>query len=90
MFQNTIDTLTQSFHMDESNQLIYSFVNYIFSQKRGCSGMSGHSVESRQHAIKKLWLCIYIYRYIYIHMQGVLLPGRQALRGDSRHEDKHY
>ena len=24
------------------------------------------------------------------YMQGVLLPGRQTLRGNSRHEDKHY
>ena len=24
------------------------------------------------------------------HIQGVLLPDRQTLRGDSRHEDKHY
>ena len=23
-------------------------------------------------------------------IQGVLLPDRQTLRGDSRHEDKHY
>ena len=26
----------------------------------------------------------------YIYIQGVLLPNRQTLRGDSRHEDKHY
>ena len=25
-----------------------------------------------------------------MHIQGVLLPDRQTLRGDSRHEDKHY
>ena len=25
-----------------------------------------------------------------IYIQGVLLPVRQMLRGDSRHEDKHY
>ena len=25
-----------------------------------------------------------------VHIQGVLLPDRQTLRGDSRHEDKHY
>ena len=24
------------------------------------------------------------------NIQGVLLPDRQTLRGDSRHEDKHY
>ena len=33
-------------------------------------------------------LRIYIYS-IYVYM-GVLLPDRQTLRGDSRHEDKHY
>ena len=27
--------------------------------------------------------------YIYIYIQGVLLPNRQTLRGDSTHEDKH-
>ena len=26
----------------------------------------------------------------YVHIQGVLLPDRQTLRGDSRHEHKHY
>ena len=28
--------------------------------------------------------------YIYIHIQGVLLPDRQILRGDGKHKDKHY
>ena len=25
-----------------------------------------------------------------MHIQGVFLPDPQTLRGDSRHEDKHY
>ena len=28
--------------------------------------------------------------HTYVYIQGVLLPDRQTLRGDSRHEDKHY
>ena len=31
-----------------------------------------------------------LYIYIHIYVQDVLLPDRQALRGDSRSEDKHY
>ena len=27
---------------------------------------------------------------LHTHIQGVLLPDRQRLRGDSTHEDKHY
>ena len=36
---------------------------------------------------------IYIYLIMYAEfeiIQGVLLPDRQTLRDDSRHEDKHY
>ena len=25
-----------------------------------------------------------------VHIQGILLPDRQTLRGDSRYEDEHY
>ena len=28
--------------------------------------------------------------FTYTFIEGVLLPDRQTLRGDSRHEDKHY
>ena len=28
--------------------------------------------------------------FLKLHVQGVSPPDRQTLRGDSRHEDKHY
>ena len=39
-------------------------------------------VDAQTHIHMYISLCIYI--------EGVLLPDRQTLRGDSRHEDKHY
>ena len=37
----------------------------------------------------RYWI-IYIHVFIYVYIQGVLLPDRQTSRGESRHENKHY
>ena len=31
-----------------------------------------------------------LFNHTLLYIQSVLLPDRQTLRGDSRHEDKHY
>ena len=36
------------------------------------------------------WKCLFINASRCVYIQGVLLPDQQTLRGDSRHEDKHY
>ena len=43
-------------------------------------------LSQKEHVFK----CIKVKLHTRTHMQGVLLPDRQTLRDDCRHEDKHY
>ena len=43
----------------------------------------------RQKTEYHFWATVHRRKGKEIHIQGVLLPDRQTLRGDSRHEDKH-
>ena len=58
-----------------------------------------YSTGQKKRNFWKLYLTEFIYEkqqysleyyYTYTHIQSVLLPDRQTLRGDSRHENKHY
>ena len=51
---------------------------YSLSNKKKCNEATKRSRSFQQYA----YICIYI--------QGDSLPEQQILRGDSRHEDKHY
>ena len=45
-------------------------------------------MESKKERL--CYLSKYYNIYIYIHIQGVLLPDQQTLRGDSAYEDEYY
>ena len=54
----------------------------------GFESLWTHMIFNWRYILEKYHYLLYIFTLTYI--QGVLLPDRQRLRGDGRHEDNHY
>ena len=51
------------------------------------------TLKSKKHFLELgvcMRVCYQNNSNVHIYIQGVLLPDRQTLRGDSKHEDKYY